>query len=255
MKLAIDNHIRDVLDKGSRFDQRKKDEYREISVEYNVSPNAEGSARVKIGDTEVIAGVKMSVEPPYPDTPEHGNLSVNVELMAISSQEFEPGPPGAHAIELARVIDRGIRESGCIDTKSLCIEKGQKVWMIFVDVCSINDDGNLRDAGSLAALAAINDARFPEYEDGAINYKKKTDKPIPLTGNPIEVTVVKIGDHLIIDPTIEEEEVMDARLTVAVLEDGTLCALQKGGEALTSDQIDKMITLAKEKAKELRDKL
>ncbi|MCB9362593.1 exosome complex protein Rrp42 [Candidatus Woesearchaeota archaeon] len=256
MKTEQKEHILDILDKGSRFDGRKFDEMRPVEVTYDISPNAEGSALVKIGNTEVMAGVKMSIEQPYPDTPENGNLSVNVELLPLSNPSFEPGPPSIDAIELARVIDRGIRESGCIDVKSLCIEPGKKVWTVFVDVCSINDDGNLKDAASLAAIAAIKNARFPEVVDGEVNYKKKTDKSVPLNGVPIEVTIVKLGNHFLVDPCPEEENVAEARLTLASLEDGTLCALQKGGQQpLTTEQIDKMIELSVTKAAELRSKL
>ncbi|MGM5488892.1 MAG: exosome complex protein Rrp42 [Nanobdellota archaeon] len=250
------NHVDQMLTKGFRFDRRQFDEYRNVTIEKGVSPNAEGSARVLIGNTEVIAGVKMSVEKPYPDTPDYGNIAVNVELLPLSNPRFEPGPPQIQAVELARVVDRGIRESGVIDTKKLCIEKGEKVWMVFIDICSINDDGNLRDASALAVIAALQNARFPTYDENGIDYKNKTDEKIPLNGLPVEVTVIKIGEHLILDPTLEEEAVLEKRLTVATLEDGRICALQKGGDgALSSEDIDKMVTLATGKAQELRSKL
>ncbi|MFP4424358.1 MAG: exosome complex protein Rrp42 [Candidatus Woesearchaeota archaeon] len=252
----MSNHIDQMLTKGFRFDKRQFDEFREVVIEKGATPNAEGSARVLIGETEVIAGVKMSVERPYPDTPENGNIAVNVELLPLSNPRFEPGPPQIQAVELARVVDRGIRESGVIDTKKLCITKGEKVWMIFIDICSINDAGNLRDAAALAAIASLQDARFPTYNEDGIDYKHKTDEKIPLDGLPIEVTVIKIGDHFIIDPTLEEEAVLEKRLTVATLEDGRICALQKGGDgALTSEDIEFMLTKATEKCQELRAKL
>ncbi len=49
------------LEKNIRFDGRKLDEFRKIEVEYDISKSAEGSAKVKIGDTEVLAGVKLAV--------------------------------------------------------------------------------------------------------------------------------------------------------------------------------------------------
>lgn len=247
------DHVNNLLDKGVRFDRRAFDEFREISVERGITPNAEGSARVKIGDTEVLAGVKMSVEKPYPDSPEKGNISVNVELLPLSSPRFEPGPPSIEAVEIARVVDRGIRESGAIDVKQLCIEPAEKVWTAFIDICTINDAGNLQDAASLAALVALKDTRLPEIVDGAVNYKKKTDAGLPLSVDPIEVTVVKIGKNLIVDPTSEEEKVLDGRLTAAITDDNSICALQKGGdETLSLEEIDKMLTIATEKSQEIR---
>ena len=250
-------HITEYLKKGLRLDGRKLDEFREVSVEYGVSKNAEGSARVKIGGTEVIAGVKLNIGTPYSDRPDEGTLMVGVELYPLASPEFEAGPPSIDSIELARVVDRGIREAGAIDNKALCIEKGEKIWIVSVDICPINDEGNLFDAAGLAAIAAIMDAKFPKVEkDGTVNYKEKTKNSLPIKKRPIPVTVWRIGNELIVDPINEEEKSADARLTIASLSDGIICALQKGGDAtLTVEDVDKMTDLALVKAKELRSKL
>ena len=113
------NRIKEYLRKGKRFDGRKPEEFREISIETGVSKNAEGSARVKIGKTEVLVGVKMAVAEPYPDSPNKGNLMVTAELIPLSSPRFENGPPRFNAIELGRVTDRGIRESKFIELEKL----------------------------------------------------------------------------------------------------------------------------------------
>ncbi|RMF06952.1 exosome complex protein Rrp42 [Candidatus Woesearchaeota archaeon] len=247
-------HVIDCINTGIRLDGRKTTEYRTpIKVETGVTKNAEGSAKVTIGETEVIAGVKMMIDKPYPDKPDEGTIMVGAELLPLSNPDFELGPPGIQAIELARVVDRGIRESGAIDGKKLCIKEGEMVWIISVDICTINDAGNLFDASSLAAIAAIKDAVFPEHKDGVIDYKNLTDKKLPVSKTPLSVTVHKVGPHLIVDPTTEEEAVSDARLTVAVTEDGEICAMQKGGnEPLSTEDISNMIDLAKEKIEELR---
>ncbi len=249
-------HILLYLSKGIKTDGRKLDDYRKIEVEYDVSETAEGSARVKIGETEVIAGVKLGLESPYPDTPDSGNLMVGVELLPLSSPDFEPGPPSQKAIELARVIDRGVREAKAIDVKKLCVEKGEKVWSVSVDVCTLNDAGNLLDAGALATIAALKKTRFPSYDGTEIDYRKKTDKKIELKSEPIAVTVYKIGDFFLVDPGLEEEKEYDARLTVTTTKDGTISALQKGGDtALTIEEVDEMVALGIEKAKQLRNLL
>ncbi len=249
-------HLIKALKEGLRADERKHDAYREIIVEHGISKNAEGSARVKIGDTEVLAGVKLELSEPYPDRPDEGSIMVNAELTPLANPEWELGPPGIDAIELSRVVDRGIRESGAIDLKKLCIKKGEKCWIIIVDIVPINDAGNLFDASALAAVAALLDARFPKYENEEVDYKAKTDEKMPINSLPISVTVIKIGSYYLVDPVPEEEAVLDARLTVAVRDDGQLCALQKGGdEPLTAEDVDKMTSLAIEKSKELRNYL
>lgn len=242
--------------KGKRYDGRALDEFRPISVEYGVTKNAEGSARVKMGDTEVIAGVKLSVEKPYPDTPKEGNLMVGAELLPLSSPDFEAGPPGEEAIEIARVVDRGVREAKTIDTKKLCLIEGEKVWSVSIDICTINSAGNLLDASALAAMAALKDAKFPTYDGKAIDYKKLTSQRLPILRMPISVTVVKIGDYFLVDPTIDEEKVIDARLTVAMTQDNKICAMQKGGSTpISIADVSAMVDLAHAKAAELIKKL
>lgn len=256
MNEQLREHIIKSLSAGIRFDGRMPLEYRKITVEYGVSKNAEGSSRVKIGETEVIAGVKLSIDKPYSDIPEDGVMSVNAELLPLSSPEFEGGPPDEQSIELARVVDRGIRESKAIDTKKLCIKKGEKVWMMSVDIVTINDSGNLIDASAIAALAALKDTKFPDVKDGLVDYKKLTNEKLPLKKDPIAVTVYKIGVHFIVDPQIDEEKVYDARLTVTTTPEGIISALQKGGDLpLTMEDIDKMVNIGIEKAKELRKAL
>jgi exosome complex component RRP42 len=255
MDKEIKMHVADLLKKDARIDGRKPLEYRQpILVEYDIADTAEGSAQVTIGETIVQAGVKLSIGKPYPDTPDEGCLMVGAELLPLSNPEFELGPPGIQAIELGRVVDRGIRESKAIDTKKLCITSNEKVWMVSIDICPINDAGNLFDAAALAALAALKVARFPKVnEDGSVSYMELTDEKLPMRKTPIGVTVIKIGSKFIIDPVTEEEKSVDSRLTVTLDDDGTIVSLQKGGdEALTIDEIMQMVDIAEEKSQELR---
>lgn len=250
-------HIRNALKKGIRLDGRKPEEVRPITIQTGFLSTAEGSAKITFGDAEVLAGVKMAIEKPYPDTPEDGVLMVNSELLPLSNPEFETGPPSMASIETARVIDRGIRESKAFNTKTLCLEKGEKVWTVAIDIVPINYDGNLIDIGGFAAIAALKSTRFPELkEDGTVDYHKRTNKTLELQKIPIPITVCKISDVLIVDPTDEEEKAVDARLTVTVLDEDKICALQKGGDhALTIKDIEKMVDLAIKTSKTLRKKL
>jgi len=246
-------HIRESLIKGVRYDGRKKDEFRKIEIKTGFIGTAEGSAHIKCGETEVIAGVKMSVEKPFGDTPDEGILMVGAELLPFSNPKYESGPPDANAIEVARVIDRGIRESKSLDNKRLCVKSGEKVWTINVDICPLNDDGNLIDIGSMAAVTAILNARFPSYDGVKVDYKKKTTEPVPLAKVPVAITVIKIGNTFIVDPMETEEQALDARLTVTTIDDDNLCSIQKGGAGtLSIEDIDKMIDLAIVKGREIR---
>ncbi|MBS3126321.1 exosome complex protein Rrp42 [Candidatus Woesearchaeota archaeon] len=248
------SHVLKLLKADTRLDGRRATEYREpIKVEQGIICTAEGSARVTIGGTQVMVGVKLEIGEPFPDRPDEGTIMVGAELLPLSNPDFELGPPSIQAVELARVVDRGIRESKAVDFKSLCIEPGEKVWLVIIDICPINDAGNLFDASALAALAALKNTRFPKVEDGKISYKEKTNKGMKVVKDPVSVTVCKVGDALIVDPLTEEEKIIDARLTVASTADGTLCALQKGGSMpLSVEDVEKMVAIGISKGKELR---
>jgi len=253
MEDKMKNHLIKALDKNVRTDGRKCLDYRKISIETGVCKNAEGSSRVKFGDAEVIAGVKLEINEPYPDSPDEGSIMVGVELTPLANPEFELGRPGIDSIELARVTDRGIRESGAINLKKLCIKKGELCWMVIIDVIPINADGNLFDMAALAAMAALKDAKLPELVDGKIEYDKLTKNALPLEKEPISITVRKIGNHYLVDPTEDEEAMTESRLTVAVGKDGTIHAMQKGEvKTISKEDVAQFVKIAKEKAKELR---
>jgi exosome complex component RRP42 len=247
--------ITELLANGKRSDGRGVTEYRDIKIEPGVIERAEGSARVFLGKTEVIVGVKISTGTPFPDMPDTGVLTVNAELVPLASPDFEPGPPGEDAVELARVVDRGIRESKAIDLEKLCVESGKLVFVIFVDVYVLNHDGNLIDASALAALAALMNTKMFKYEVQDCEIVKKPGyTPLPIVDYPIAVTFAKIDDKIIMDTEIDEEQVMDARLTMTLNKDGHICAIQKGGGSgyFTKEEILEATKIALEKTEELR---
>ncbi len=250
--------IVEYLASGKRFDSRGLLDYRSIMVETGISNQADGSARVRIGTTEVVAGVKMAVMEPYTDSEDAGVLAVTVELSPLASERFELGPPRIEAIELARLVDRGIRESGFIDFKKLCIKEGEKVWTVFLDIYPINDSGGLIDASCLAAVAALKDAKMPKYDEekGRVQFGEWTSKKMPLTKSmPFTMTFHKIGSSIILDPSSEEEESSEARLTISISpynETEMVNAMQKGNNTLfTKEEMFNILELAEREWKKL----
>ncbi|MEM4640910.1 MAG: exosome complex protein Rrp42 [Candidatus Pacearchaeota archaeon] len=250
--------ICELLEKGRRIDARKPYEFRDIFIEFNVSSKAEGSVRVRIGETEVIAGTKLEVLEPFPDTPDEGILIVDAELHPLASEKFELGPPDIDAVKLARIVDRAIRESGFIDFKKLCIEEGKLVWAIFLDIYALNDDGNLIDASALAGVLALLDTKFPKFENGKIEFGSLTQKKLPLNEPPVTITAYKIGDSFVLDPCSEEQEASTLQLTVSVVYDKEPIIhglLKDGKEAIEIEKLlDILETLVKE-GKKLREKI
>jgi exosome complex component RRP42 len=242
------DHIHKLLSKGKRVDGRAWDEFRPISIETNFVESAEGSARVHLGNTDVLVGVKMLIGTPFADTPNKGVMSTNAELIPLGSPSFESGPPDENSIELARVVDRGIRESQMIDLERLCIEPGKEVWMNFIDIYVLDYDGNLFDAAFLGAVAALKTAKVPAKE-----HDKGEDYMMPLRAMPISCTAVQMENSLLFDPTLDEEKVAAARLTVTTDENGDIRAMQKGFKgALSIDQVKTIVETSQRLGKELR---
>ncbi len=250
--------IKKYLSENARFDGRKKDEFREIEIETAVSNKAEGSARVKIGKTEVIVGVKMATSEPYPDSPDQGSLMVSAELLPLSSPRIELGPPKFDSIEIGRIIDRVVRESHFIDFSKLCIKEGEKVWTVFVDIYSINDDGNLLDAAGIGTLVALMNAKIPKYDEKEekVLFGEWTDKKLPLAKEiPISITAYKVGENLIVDPTREEEDVCEGRVTMGY-SNGRIHSLQKGDWAkIKTEEFSEALDLVEKSWKELNQKI
>jgi exosome complex component RRP42 len=245
-------HIYNLISKGVRVDGRKLDEYRKVVIEKNPIEQPEGSALVKIGNTQVMVGVKLDVGEPFPDSPNEGVLIVGAELSPIASSTFELGPPGEEAIELARIIDRGIRQSKAIDTEKLCITEGEKVWIVYIDIQPLNHDGNLIDASGIASVSALLNAKMPKYEDGKVIYEEKK-KNLPVKEKPIPVTFAQMNNKLVIDPNIEEENAMLSRLTISTKENGNICAMQKGGNSgFSMENIEEAIEASIKMGKEIR---
>jgi len=260
--------IRELLEQNKRFDGREPHEFRKFSVEFGISSKAEGSARVKLGDTEVIAGIKMDLLEPFRDTPNEGVIMVGAELNPMASEKFEMGPPAIQAIELARSIDRAVRESEFIDLGKLCIKKGEKVWAIFIDIYPINDDGNLLDASALAAVFALLDTKIPEMEEDKGEYKVKygehTSKKLPLNKIPVTVTAYKVNDSFILDPTSEEEESSTMKLIISMTyddkdkdgEDASLHGVLKSGESpIEAEKLLSMMKVLMKQGKKIHDQI
>jgi exosome complex component RRP42 len=244
------DYLYNLVLKGERADGRKFDEYREISIEKNVISKAEGSARVKLGSSQVMVGVKMQPGEPFPDSPNRGVIITNAELVPLASPTFEPGPPNEVGIELARLVDRGVRESKAVDLERLCIIPGKQVWVIFIDVHILDDCGNIMDASSLGAIAALLTTKVP-----ASRFGLGEDYPLPVNDVPIATTAIEFGDVLIFDPDVDEESIANTKLTVISTADGSICGMQKSGPGmLTPEQAYRIVDIACQKAREIREK-
>ncbi|KAJ4814151.1 Exosome complex component Rrp42 [Rhynchospora pubera] len=255
--------IEEALRSEIRVDGRRLYDYRRLTIKFG---REDGSSEVQLGETHVMAFVTGQLMQPYRDRPNEGTLAIFTEFSPMADPSFEPGRPGEAAIELGRVIDRGLRESRAVDMESLCVVAGKSVWAIRVDLHIIDNGGNLIDAANIAALSALSTFRRPECSVGGddnqeiIVHDPEVRDPIPLTIHhfPIAVTFAFFheGNTLVIDPHYKEEAVSGVRMTVTVNSNGDVCAIQKaGGEGILSGDVMRCLRIASLKASEMTTKI
>ncbi len=253
------NYIKSNLKKDERIDGRGLWDYRKYKIESDIICSAEGSADVSLGGTRIITGLKYDVGTPFPDLPDEGVCTVMAELLPLASPLFERGPPDERSIELARVVDRGIRHADCVQTAKLCIKEKEAVYILFIDMYVINYDGNLIDAGGVSAIATLVSAHIPEGIIGKNGDLEWTGKY--LTGEtivnelPLVVTYGKIDDIIFLDPNLPEELVSEGRISISVTEE-KITSIQKSGAATFSiDEIKMLCKKSLEIGQKLRKEL
>jgi exosome complex component RRP42 len=173
---------------------------------------------------------------------------------------FETGPPGEESIELARVVDRGIRHSELVDTEKLCIIPGKKVFILFADVYILNNEGNLWDAAALAITAALNNTNLPKIkvneEDNTVEIVENEFTPLAINDKPVQMTFSKFGDQFVVDPSLIEETSQDARITFSLDQNSNIVAMQKGGVGtVTEEQLLDLAKKAVKISKKIRSKI
>lgn len=248
--------IYSLLLQGKRIDGRRPMDLRPIKIETGLLSKAEGSALVSMGSTKILTGIKVEIGAPFPDRPDEGTFTVNAELLPLASASFEPGPPDERGIELARVVDRSLREGEVIDLKKLCLIEGEKVYVLFIDIYVLDYDGNYFDPSLISALAALATAKIPRYE--MVNGKpQKTDEYFSLELNslPFTAMVGVIGEKFLLDPQLEEEKVLDVSLVVGADEKGHITCVQKSSPGqIPIELMDSIIDAVIEKTGEIRRK-
>ena len=155
----------------------------------------------------------------------------------MTSPAFEPSRPTETEVLLSRLLEKTVRRSGALDTESLCLVAGQKVWSVRVDVHVLAHDGNLIDASCLAVVAALRHFRKPDtsIEAGQLTvYTPAERAPVPLSWlhSPFCVTwsfFGEEGDVAVLDATWLEEQVRGGSCTVSLNKHGEICQISKLG--------------------------
>ncbi|KAG8783865.1 hypothetical protein FRC12_019280 [Ceratobasidium sp. 428] len=206
---------------GYRPDGRKSDSWRDVSINVGSISTANGSALVRIGDSTIVCGVKAEIAEPDLERPDQGFIVPNLDLPAICSPKFRPGPPAEEAQMLSEKINDILVSTCAIDPTTLCIHPGKSAWVIYIDAVCINYDGNILDATMLAVIAALQNATIPvatyDPEAERTTCSRTEIVPLALTHMPLTISFgVFNRTHLLSDPSSFEEPLLDATITVIV---------------------------------------
>ncbi|KAJ8947198.1 hypothetical protein NQ318_015546 [Aromia moschata] len=231
------------LSEWTRLDGRAFDEFRNVEIEFGKDW---GCCYVSLGKTKVLAQVSCEIQQPENRSrPSEGILNINIELNAIAAPHFESGRQSDLQVQLNRLLEKCLKDSRAVDLESLCIKMNEKVWALRLDINVMNHEGNILDCASIAALAALVHFKKPDVtcdgEEFTIHsYQQRDPIPMVIHHYPVCITysVFNGGEFILADPTLLEEGVADAFLSVGLNAYKELCGLHLGGKAdLSTDVI------------------
>ncbi|EPQ58884.1 hypothetical protein GLOTRDRAFT_69878, partial [Gloeophyllum trabeum ATCC 11539] len=251
-------YLERFLAENVRPDGRNVDQWRDVTVNVGSITTADGSSLVRVGDTTIVCGVKAEIAEPELDYPEEGYIVPNLDLPAICSPRFKPGPPSEEAQVLSDRLNEAFLASGIVDTSSLSIRSGKAVWVLYIDATCINYDGNAFDAALIAMVAALRNTRLPratyDEDTGRTICSRKESIPLRVNSSPLSMSFgIFESSHLLADPTSFEEPLLDTTVTVVLKEGGTLVsAIQVGlGGTGSQDVLMSCIAAAKRRLAEV----
>ncbi|KAI1887296.1 hypothetical protein AGOR_G00188830 [Albula goreensis] len=227
----LSNCERDFLLKAiqekKRLEGRQTYDYRNIKITFGTDY---GCCIVDLGKTRVLAQVSCELVAPKESRPTEGILFFNLELSPMASPSFELGRQSELLVKLNRLLERCLRNSKCIDTESLCVVSGEKVWQIRVDV----------------------------HGEEVTVYSADERDPIPLSIYHMPICVsfsfFLQGTYLLVDPCEREERVMDGLLVIAMNKHREICSIQSsGGIMLLKEQVLRCSKIASVKVSEITD--
>ncbi|KAA8594470.1 hypothetical protein FQN60_011605 [Etheostoma spectabile] len=237
----LSNCERDFLLKA--IEEKKTYDYRKMKITFGTDF---GCCFVDLGKTRVMAQVSCELVTPKESRPNEGIMFFNIELSPMASPA-----QSELSVKLNRQLERCLRNSKCIDTESLCVVSGEKVWQIRVDVHMLNHDGNLMDAASIAAITALCHFRRPDYSP-----EERDPIPLSIYHMPISVSFsfFQQGTYLLVDPCEREERVMDGLLMIAMNKHREICSIQSsGGIMLLKEQVMRCSKIASVKVSEITE--
>ncbi|CAL1279380.1 unnamed protein product [Larinioides sclopetarius] len=241
--------ITSIISKNRRLDGRSLADGRTLDIKFL---KEWGGCIVYLGNTVVLSQVSAEVTEPKTSSPTEGALHVNFEVSPMSAPDVNLSRSSNEFVELQRSLERCVRDSKCIDLESLCIVAGAKVWTIRVDIRAMNDDGNVLECSSIAAISALAHFKRPDVtvvgtEVTVHSLDDREPVPLNLHHMPIAINMALYGQgtNIVMDPTEAEERIADGCYIVGMNAHQEVCFIHRRGSLmLPEDTIEKCIKSA-----------
>ena len=130
----------------------------------------------------MLVQVSCTVKQPKITRPNEGLLFIDVQFSPGVSSLFEQNHSESE-IEISRILEKCFVDSKMLDLESLCIQSGEKVFSLRVDINVLNHEGNLVDCSSIAVLCALSHFRRPDFtvvDGNIVVFSQQERDPISL---------------------------------------------------------------------------
>jgi ribonuclease PH len=200
---------------------RALDELRPLSIEINPIPHAEGSALIKLGETQVLCVASIDEDVPrWMKGRGEGWVTAEYSLLPRSTKErtrreAKDGKQGGRTVEIQRLIGRSLRAA--IDVKAL----GERQVILDCDV--IVADGGTRCAAITGAWVALSLAG-----QKLVNQKKL--KKNPVTTRIAAVSVGVVNGVPVLDLDYNEDSKADVDANIVMTDKGDFVEVQSTAE-------------------------
>jgi ribonuclease PH len=218
-----------------RKDKRAVDQLRNTKITPNISPYAEGSALIEIGNTKVICTATVEERvPPFLRNKGIGWVTAEYAMLPRATQtrtQREIQRPSGRTQEIQRLIGRSLR--AVVDTKTL----GER--QIFIDCDVILADGGTRCASITGAYVALALACRKLVSNGIL-------KKSPILSEVAAVSVGIIEETPILDLCYIEDSAAEVDMNIVCTGAGKFIEIQGTAERAPfhREQMNEMLALA-----------
>ena len=240
------NFIKGGFRLGLRSDGRNKLQYREINVEPGLCPSKMGSAKVNLGESEILVTVNGELVQPIPEEPNKGIINFSMGWVPDCGKKLEMFDRRDHFNDI--ILENVKRVYSCMDLQPLCVISGKKCWKLFVDIFIFRLDGGLYGAISYAIKAALLSLKLPKVvrvdsdagETSVSVSEHEEDAWTPKFCVPNMHSFIMVEENIVLDPSNAEELCAKCSFMIAT-HDGKVVNFLKEGSGLF--KLKKILTL------------